>query len=260
MLSRAWGRALALLFRRAAALVLPNLQASLAMGLVALAWAASVALQTGNSGRLALKIFSAWTAWMAFSWLCRSARAALEEPNFRPGPRELKGWLISRLAERSLSLVAALAGLAWIILALGFYRDAAGDTAPALAALLIIAAMALAALAALALNFALSSRRQPALGAEWKASFLMALAFAPQTLGALAGLFLLSGAGVFLTGTERWWGRLLWAPALALPVFGAALAAAFLVALSDEFLARSRGAEPPAYEPFKFKELMHPWR
>jgi len=260
MLRRAWGRSLALLFRRGGALIVPNLQASLGSALIVGAYLLALGLKAPGPVFALLKLAGAYAAWMLFSWLAYAARKAFEKPQFRPGLPEMGGWIRLRGRERSASFAAAMLIAFWIGLALGFYRAAAPS---ALWAALAFGALALALsafLGALMLDFALASRPEAAAWPEWKASLLMALAFAPQCLAALAELTLLSGAAAFLCGAGHWWGRLLWAPALALPVFGASLAAAFLVALSDEFLARSHQREAPAYEPFHFRELIRPWR
>jgi hypothetical protein len=260
MLFRAWGRSLALLFRNGPALIFPNLQASLGMGLVLLAYLLALGLKAPEPVFVLFKIVSTLWAWLLFSWLAYAARRAFEDPRFRPGLAEISAWGRSRGRERVLSCVAALAAGFWIGFVLAFYRALAAGGPGEAAVIAIGAVLALLGTATLVLNIGLASRLESKALAEWKAAFLMTLAFAPQSLGALFSLLVMSGAMAFLAGAGHWWGRLLLAPALALPVFGAALSAAFLVALSDEFLARSHGAEPPAYEPFHFKELLRPWR
>jgi hypothetical protein len=260
MLRRALGRSLALLMRRSDLLILPNLQASLAMGIPAAGFFAAVALKAPEGAFVALKIFAALAVWMGLSWMAYNSRRALEDAQFRGGLAELRAWLSRRGRERLASFLLVLALAFWLGLALAFYRAASAEFWLATVALALASLAAYVAATTVLLNLALASRQEALALAEWKASLFMALAFAPQCLGALALLVLMSGAGVFVAGTQHWWGRLLWAPALGLPIFSAAFGAAFLVALSDEFLARSHGAEPPAYEPFTFGELMRPWK
>lgn len=260
MLRRAWSRTLALFFRNAPSLVLPNLQASLALGLMVAAYYAALFFRAPSQVFVLLKSAAALLCWMGFSWLAFAARQAFEDPQFKPGLGSLRRHLALRGRERALSFLAAAAAAFWAGFALSFYRAAAQGTWIAAAVLAAGVLAAFIGLSALALNFGLSSRIQAQAVPEWKASFLMAAAFAPQCLGALAALAFLSGGTAMLAGNGSFLARLLWAPALAAPVFSAALAAAFLVALSDEFLAKSHGIEPPAFEPFEFRELFRPWR
>jgi hypothetical protein len=250
----------ALLFRRSAALILPNLMATLAMGIPGALFLAALALRAAEPIYLGLKLFSFYCVWMLLSWLAYCARRAFEDAQYRHSLAEIGKWLQMRGRERSLSFLLLLALSFWMGLALGFYQASAGQFWLASAALAVIGLLAYLMISATVLDLGLASRKEPHGLAEWKASFLMALAFAPQCLAALGILLLLSGAGAFLAGPQHWWGRLLWVPAFLLPIFSAAFAAAFVVALSDEFLARSHGVGPPAFEPFEFKELMRPWR
>jgi hypothetical protein len=259
MLRGAWGRSFALLMRRPGALVIPNLQATLAAGLLALAFAALSALGSPAWALVLFEIFCGLAAWMLASWMAYAARQSFEAPRFKPGLSELKAWLAFRLRERLLSFGLALAALFWMGLALAFYRSAIERFWLAAAALALCLLFSFAGSSALALDFGLSSRREANFRAEWKAALLMGLAFAPQCFAGLAGCFLALGGGALMAG-PAWMARLFWSPLLALPVFSAALIAAFWVALSDEFLAGSLGHEPPAYEPFHIKELLRPWR
>ena len=259
MFFRAWGRTVALLFRRPEALLLPNLTASLALGALILVFAAAAALEAPQAVLSALKLCAALWFWMLLSWLAFSARQSWEGTPGGFGPRALAAWLRRRAAERSLSFALLLAGAFWTGLAINFYRAASLSYALAAGALLVSALVAALLGMAVMLNLALASRPSPEPKAEWRASLLMVLAFPAPSMAALASVLFLSGGLAFLAGPAHWWGRLLWVPTLCLPVFGAAFAAAFLVALSDEFLARSHGQEPPAYEPFRFKELIRPW-
>jgi hypothetical protein len=260
MLRRAWGRSVALLMRHSGALILPNLQASLGMGFSVAAFLAAVALKAPMWVFVALKGFAACSAWMSCSWLSYNARMAFEDPHHHAGLAQMGTWFAARGKERLLSFLGLVLGAFWIGLALGFYGAASASWWVATLGLVIVALAAYVLASTVMMNLALASRGEAHPLAEWKGALLMALAFAPQCLGAMLVLLLLSGAGAFLAGPAHWWGRLMWVPALALPVFGAGLAAAFWVSLSDEFLARSHGVDPPAYEPFKFRELMRPWK
>lgn len=260
MLSRAWGRSLALLARRGQPLLMANLEASLGAGLLVAAWVLAVGARLGSAALMGLKAASALAAWALFSWLAFCARRTFEDAHFRPGLAEIRRWARLRGAERALSFLAALLAAFWIGLAFSFYRSLSGGLWIGTAAFALCLLLGLAAASALALNFGLSSRLKVEPWAEWKAALLMAFAFAPQCLGALLSLLLASGAAAFISGAEHWWGRLLWAPSLTLPLFGAALLAAFLVALADEFLAASHGEAPPAYERITMMELIKPWR
>ena len=260
MLRRAWGRSVALLMRRPGALVIPNLQATLLAGLLALAFAAASALGSPAWALALLKIFCGLAAWMLASWMAYCARQAFEAPRFRPGFREAGAWLAFRWRERLLSFALVLAALFWMGLALAFYRSALERFWLAAAALALCLLFSFAGSATLALDFGLSGRREANFKAEWKAALLMGLAFAPQCLAALGACFFAFGGGALLAGGSGWLARIFWSPLLALPIFSAALTAAFWAALSDEFLARSHGQLPPAFEPFHIKELLRPWR
>ncbi len=247
MLLGAFKRALRLAAVRPLELARANLAATACAGLLAAAWALLAALQAGGLARNALRLFSLYAAWTLFNALAWQARRLLEadsagaEPGLKAG---LAGFLRRRLAERSLSFLALAAAAFWIGLALSFYRGA-GLKLPLALAGIVALLTACTALCGVGL-----ASRDPGPGmalrcspAEWKAALFMALAFFPRCLAVLASFFLLCGGGAVLLNFEGMASRLLWAPALLLPVFSAACMAALCVALSDEFLERALGAE-----------------
>jgi hypothetical protein len=265
MVLRAWFRALGLLMDAPGDVLKPNLIFSLLVLAGLPVWLLAVALQAPQALLALLKVLSALWVWMAFSWLCFAQREGLES---RAAAAGLKGMLVqwwkARAAERALSFLALALLWAWLWLAQAFYGDAAGPGSQSGA----LAAVGKASVAVLGLllvlvqmpHFGVSARKKMNWKGEWKAAWLMGLGFIHHCVLALLSVLLMSGALAFVVGMGRLAGRLLWVPALFLPLFGAALIAAFLVCLSDEFLARSLGLPAPGRPSVRLGEWLRPWK
>lgn len=263
MVLRAWRRALGLLMDAPGAVLKPNLVFSLILAAGLPLWVLAIALHASSGLLLLVKVLSAWWVWMAFSWLCFAEREGLESR--APGLKAVfELWWKFRAIERALSFWVVAILLTWIVLAHGFYQTMkTQDGAAAWMAMgANIVALLLGALLVLVQlpHFGISARKKLNWKGEWKAAWLMGLAFIPHCVFALITVILLSGFGALGLGMEHFLGRVLWVPALFLPVFGAGLIAAFLVCLSDELLARSLGLPAPQQARLNLKDWWRPWK
>lgn len=263
MVLRAWRRALGLLMDAPGDMLRPNLFFTLLLLAVLPVWLLAVALRAPWGLLALLKVLSALWIWMAFSWLCFAEREGLESRTASVKALLVQWWR-ARAVERALSFLVVGFSLSWIWLAHNFYARLADQSSHA--AILAICGNVVVALLGLQLilvqlpHFGISARKKMNWKGEWKAAWLMGLAFIPQCALALMTVILMSGAMAYVVGMHHILGRLLWVPALLLPLFGAGLIAAFFVCLSDEFLARSLGLPAPVSGNTRFREWLRPWK
>ncbi len=257
MFFRAWRRVLNLAFSRPGGLIGPNLAFSVLVLALSPLWAAAYVLGWPPAVLGALRLFSAGWIWLATSLLCYGVRDALEG-RATPLKAMAAAWWRARVIERSLSFFGLALAAAWIAAGLYFYGGWKDSPPWARAGTLVVALAGLVLALATALDLGLSSRTRVHWKGEWKAALLMPFAFWPSCLAGALSVVLLSGSLVVVAGGNGWAGRLLGAPVFLLPVAGAAVLAAFLDALSDEFLARSMGVPEPDAG-MSLKEWLRPW-
>jgi len=264
MLQRVFRRALLTAWSQPRSFLLPNFICDLALAALALLWTLAVGFWGGSAhwplmrqAFIVITLLCIWVTAAALSFAM--ARRMSGKP---AGWAATWVWIKLRWRERVLAFFATAVALAWCALGFGFYQSLAGSRPwLSLGGMVLSGALGLLALLASLVNLALAARQdEPRAWPEWKAALLLALAYFPYYLLGLAALLLASGAGAFWVGFGSFWARLLWAPALLLPLGGLALLASFWVALNDEFLAKAIGQDEPQSGPFPWRELLQPWR
>ncbi len=264
MLQRVFRRALLSAWTQPRSFLLPNLVCDLALMIAALIWVLAVGFWGGSDHwsltRLVMIVLTLAWIWLALSSLAFAMARRMSGRT--AGWQALRSWLKLRWRERLLAFLLTALALVWCVLGFVFYQNmAASSPWLSLAGMVFSGILGLLTMMGSLVNLALAARHEEIRPkAEWKVAFLLALAFFPFYLLGIVALLLASGAGAFWFGFGSFWARLLWAPALFLPVGGLALLLSFWVALNDEFLAKALGQGPSEQGPFPWRELLQPWR
>ncbi len=250
MTGKALRSALGLWAREPKVMLLMNVAWALpAFGGVALA---AFFYRQGSLGTLAA-VTILTVVWMGFSLLVRAV-GQLERGQM-PTARNFRAWLTDAWAPR-LVLGLACIEASSVVLSILTRVDSAGWPK-------LLLALAGAAWLWLALGTLISAGldaplEQPPWAAQ-KAGLMAAVAFLPSALALGLWTAWLSGSLALVVERTQWWARLFWAPLILAPVFTPSFYAGYLYFLAQGVKDRSQGKAPLDGAP-TIMEILRPWR